>query len=147
MRVYSFKNITLLVNGVEITGFADGDDVLTASRRVDSASDLIGADGKMMVSLSADRSGEFTFRLQQVSGSNKYLNALLNLQEGIDTFVPVNVMCQDTYRNDLATGTVGYLKKSPDMTRGAAGNAQEWAIVTERLDLIFGDAGFGNFLG
>jgi hypothetical protein len=73
MRVYSFKNITLLVNGVEITGFADGDDVLTASRRVDSASDLIGADGKMMVSLSADRSGEFTFRLQQVSGSNKYL--------------------------------------------------------------------------
>ena len=147
MRVYSFKNLTLLVNGVEITGFADGDDVLNAARRADSATDLIGADGKMMVSLSTDKSGEFTFRLQQTSASNKYLNSLLNLQEAFDTFIPVNVLCQDSYRNDVATGTVGYLKKSPDMTRGAGGNNQEWVIVTERLDLIFGDSGSGNFLG
>ena len=61
MKVYSFQNTVMLVNGVEITGWADGDDVIKIARRADSASDKIGASGDMMVSISADKSGEFTF--------------------------------------------------------------------------------------
>lgn len=140
MKVYSFQNTVMLVNGVEITGWADGDDVINISRRTDSASDKVGADGNMMVSISADKSGEFAFKLQQTSSSNKYLNSLCALQEGgAKTFVPVNVLFQDTYRNDLATGTIGYIKKPADVQRGAQGNNQEWIVVVERLDLLLGD--------
>lgn len=140
MKVYSFQNTVMLVNGVEITGWADGDDVINIARRADSASDKVGAGGEMMVSISSDKSGEFTFKLQQTSSSNKYLNSLCALQEGgAKTFVPVNVLFQDTYRNDLATGTIGYIKKPTDMQRGAQGNAQEWIVVVERLDLLLGD--------
>lgn len=140
MKVYSFQNTVVLVNGVELTGFADGDDVIGIRRRVDSATDKVGADGSMMVALSADKSGEVTLRLLQTSSSNKYLNSLMALQEGgAKTFVPISLMFTDTYRNDTATGTIGYLKKPADVIRGAAGNSQEWVIVVERLDILLGD--------
>jgi hypothetical protein len=148
MRAYSFQNLVVLINGVELNSFADGDDVVQVTRRQDSASDEVGADGKMMVAISADKSGEFTFKLQQTSPSNKFLMGLLALQEGgASSFVPVSVLVQDTYRNDLATGTTGYLKKSADMTRGKGGNTQEWTVVTERLDQIFGDTAENGILG
>lgn len=140
MKVYSFQNTVVLVNGVEITGYSEGDDVIRINRRSDSASDKMGADGSMMVSISADKSGEITFKLQQTSGSNKYLMSLCALQEGgAKTFVPVNVLFQDTYRQDLATGTVGYIKRPPELSRGHQAGDQEWTIVTERLDMLLGD--------
>lgn len=140
MRAYSFQNTVVILNGVELTGFADGDDVISIKRRVDSISDKVGADGKMMASVSADKSGEIGFKLQQTSSSNKYLNSLMQRQEAAgSTFAPIAVLFQDTYRQDLATGTVGYLKKPADMNRGAMGQMQEWTLVVERLDLVFGD--------
>jgi hypothetical protein len=141
MRVYSFQNIVMIINGVEITGWAEGDDVISVKRRNDSASDKVGAAGEMMVSLSADKSGEIGFKLQQTSASNRFLNNLVQLQEaGSNLFVPVTVTVQDTFRRDSASGTVGYLKKPADFQRGAQGSNQEWTIVVERLDLVFGDA-------
>lgn len=140
MKVYSFQNTVMIVNGVEITGWDEGDDVIKIARLSDSASHKVGAGGEMMVSLSADKSGEFTFKLQQTSSSNKFLASLIALQEGgAKTFVPVTCLFQDTYRNDLATGTIGYLKKPADLSRGAQASSQEWTIVTERLDMLLGD--------
>jgi hypothetical protein len=140
MRAYAFNNTVVLINGVEITGWADGDDVIKISRRTDSAQDVIGAGGDMMVSLSSDKSGTFGFTLQQISSSNKYLMSLCALQEGgAKTFVPVSVLFQDTYRNDMATGTIGYIQKPADLSRGVAGAKQEWTIVVERLDMLLGD--------
>ena len=148
MRVFSFSNLVTLINGVELSNFAEGDDVITIMRRNDSASDSVGADGKMMVSISSDKSGELTFKLQQTSPSNKFLMGLIALQEnGADTFIPVNVLVQDTFRKDLATGTVGYIKKFPDVQRGHVAGVQEWTIVTERLDLIFGNVLTAGILG
>lgn len=140
MRVYSFANTVVLVNGVELTGWSEGDDVISIERLNDSASHKVGAGGDMMVTLSADKSGQFTFKLQQTSPSNKFLLGLLALQEaGAETFIPVFVLFQDTYRNDLATGTVGYLKRPPNISRGATAGDQEWTVVVERLDLVLGD--------
>lgn len=140
MKRYSFKDTIVVVNGLEITGWSEGDDVIAISRREDSASDKIGAAGEMMVSVSADRSGSIKVKLQQTSPSNKFLMSLCALQEAAGSdFVPVALMFQDTYRNDLAAGTQGYIKKPADMNRGQKGNDQEWEIIVERLDLLYGD--------
>jgi hypothetical protein len=139
MQQYAFSNTIVLVNGVEITGWADGDDVINVKRRVDSISDKVGAGGNMAISISSDKSGEFTFKLQQVSISNSYLQSLMDSQElGGPTFVPIKVTFQDIYRNDLAIGSFGYLKKPADLTRGAAINNQEWGIVVENLKQVLG---------
>lgn len=140
MKRYSFQDTVMIINGVEITGWAEGDDVIGVKRRTDSVSDVVGAGGEMMVSISADKSGEVTFKLQQTSSSNRYLNKIMQRMEAAGSrFVPVSVLFKDTYRQDLASGTVGYITKPADMTRGAKAQNQEWKIVVERLDLAFGD--------
>lgn len=139
MKRYSFQDVVLLVNGVELTGWADGDDTIQIKRRADLATDKMGAAGEMFVSVSADRSGEITVKLMQASASNKYLNDLANLQQAAGSrFLPIQVLAQDTFRNDLATGSTGYIKKPSEVTRGVQMNTQEWTFVVERLDLVFG---------
>jgi hypothetical protein len=139
MKAYSFKNTVLVIDGVEITGWAEGDDVISIKRLADSASHKVGADGKMMVALSADHSAEVTFKLQQGSSSNAYMSSLLDEQEaGADMFSPIPVLFQDTYRNDLAEASAGYIKKPSDMQRGTGLNTQEWTVVVESLSLEYG---------
>ncbi|TXG97750.1 MAG: DUF3277 family protein [Nevskiaceae bacterium] len=140
MKRYSFLDTVMIVNGVEIVGWDEGDDVITITRLNDSISHKVGAAGEMMISVSGDKSGSFKFKLQQTSSSNAMLSAMLALQEAAGSdFVATNCLFQDTYRQDLAIGTVGYIKKPADMTRGKQGQTQEWEIITERLDLLFGD--------
>lgn len=139
MRVYSFLNTIVLVNGFEMTEWDEGDDVIAISRRVDSAIDVVGADGVMAIAISADKSGVVGMRLQQTSPSNATLTALLNGQEN-GAFVPIFIQFKDTGGNDLASGTQGYIRKAPDTNRGAGLNGQLWEVVIERLDLVLGGA-------
>lgn len=135
MKEYSFLNTVLLVQGVEIGGYDEGDDVITLARRVPSANSKVGTDGEMTLSISADRSGEITFRIEQVSDSNTFLSALVAAQEN-GAFVPIALQFRDIKGNDLVSGTQGYLEKPADMSRGTNSNAQEWKIVVERLDML-----------
>jgi hypothetical protein len=135
MKEYSFLDTLLLVNGVEIGGYDEGDDTINLDRLNDSAAHKIGTDGEMTVSISADRSGSVTFRLMQTSDSNSYLSGLINAQEN-GAFVPIFVQFKDTRGNDLGSGTQGYITRPAGMTRGTNANGQEWVIVVERLDLL-----------
>ena len=135
MKDYSFLNTLLIVNGIEISGFDEGDDVIALERINDSAAHKIGADGEMSVSISADRSGTVTFRLMQTADSNSYLSGLVTAQEN-GVFVPIFVQFKDTVGGDLGSGTQGYITKPAGMNRGVGVNSQEWVIVAERLDLL-----------
>lgn len=135
MKEYSFLNTSLLVNGVEIEGWDEGDDVISVARRVPAANSKVGTGGEMTVSLSADRSGTFTFRLMQVSDSNTFMSSLSNAHEN-GAFVPLAIQLTDIKGNDLASGTQGYIEKPADMVRGTNANAQEWIIVVENLEML-----------
>lgn len=139
MKQYSFSNTILLVNGVEITGYDEGDDVINLARRNPSSLDVVGADGEMTVSISADRSGEVTFRLLQSSDSNTYLSTLVLAAEN-GSFVPIFVQFKDNTGGDLGSGTQGYITKPADMTRGTNAQGNDWMIVVERLDLLHNSA-------
>src|SRR4051794_10579210 len=102
MKSISFKNGHVFVNGIEITHFGEGDDVLMFERLSEAVNYKTGADGHTILSFSADKSGKCTLKLQATSPSNKYLNTLHNLQGGgPTTFVPIAVMFQDVYRKDM----------------------------------------------
>ena len=137
MKQYSFLDTLLLVNGVEVSGFDEGDDVITVERLSDSAQHKIGTDGEMSVAISADRSGIFTFRLMQTSDSNAYLSTLVNLQDN-GVFTPVFAQLKDIRGGDIGSGTQGYIQKQSGLSRGANVVAQGWIIVVERLDIIHG---------
>lgn len=135
MKSYSFLDTILLVNGVEITGFDEGDDVIQLDRLGDSASHKIGTDGEMSISISADRSGTVIFRLMQTSNSNAYLSGLVSSQEN-GAFIPIFVQFKDTKGGDLGSGTNGYINRPASMARGTAAGSQEWTVTVERLDLL-----------
>lgn len=135
MQNYSFLNTVLIINGIEMSGYDSGDDVIVLERREDSASDIVGADGELIVGISADRSGTCVFRLLQASDSNGFLSGLINIQENAGVIVPILAIFRDTVGQDLATGLQGYINKPSGMTRGMAPNAQEWKLTFETLTL------------
>jgi len=136
MKVYSFLDTILLVNGIAISGFDEGDDVITLERSVDTGAHKVGTDGEMTLSLTADRSGSITFRLMQSSDSNTYLSGLVLAAEN-GAFVPIFVQFKDTRGGDIGSGTQGYILRPATMVRGTNANAQEWSIVVERLDMLY----------
>jgi len=136
MKEYSFLDTILLVNGIAISGFDEGDDVITLERSVDTGAHKVGTDGEMTLSLTADRSGSITFRLMQSSDSNTYLSGLVLAAEN-GAFVPIFVQFKDTRGGDIGSGTQGYILRTATMVRGTNANAQEWSIVVERLDMLY----------
>lgn len=137
MKTYSFLDIVLRVNGVRITDFAEGDSVITAAPRVDAATDKIGADGNMAVSISADRSGEIVFKLQQTSPSNAFLQQLYNQQRD-RTIKGISVFVADVARGDVGATKKGYIRTSPGVDYGAEVADKEWSLVVEDLTLTLG---------
>lgn len=136
MKNYSFTNTVLLVNGVNIDGWADGDDVITAERAVDSALSRVGAYGEMTVAVVGDRSGTITFNLMQNSDSNTYLSGIVLAMEN-SAFVPVFVQWKDLAGGDLISGTQGFIHRPSTLIRGVGVNVNEWMITTERLDILY----------
>jgi hypothetical protein len=145
MKTHAFVNDHLFINGVEITDYGEGDDVIKASRLNDAASHKMGADGRMAVAIHADRSGEITIKIMQTSPSNQYLSSLVALQGGgPGTFVPIVGLFQDPHRQDRGVGSFGYIKKHADVQRGVAVNEHEWTFVFERLDFLLGNPIFAG---
>tara|TARA_R110000744_G_scaffold20470_1_gene53735 strand:- start:7579 stop:7995 length:417 start_codon:yes stop_codon:yes gene_type:complete len=137
MKQYSFLDTLLLVNGIPMSGFDEGDDVINLARLSDSASHKIGVDGEMTISISSDRSGAVTFSLMQTSDSNAILSGLVTGMEN-GAFVPIFIQFKDVRGGDLGSGTQGYIRKPADMGRGQVAGSQEWTVITERLDLLHG---------
>ncbi len=124
--------ISLTVNGRTITDFYEGDDVITAARREDAASDVVGAGGKMAVAIHANESGTIVFRLKQTSADAGYLYGLVGAAQN-GSFTVTSAQITDASRKDLAGGSSGYILKPADMERGQGINVQEWTIVLEKL--------------
>ena len=135
MKEYSFLNVTLIVNGVAMDGFDEGDDVISLARTNDSAAHKVGVDGDMTISISADRSGSCTFRMMQSSNANTYLSGLVAAQEN-GAFAPILLLMKDVKGGSMGVGSKGYITKPADMVRGQNANAQEWVIVVENLSLL-----------
>jgi hypothetical protein len=142
--MYDWRKTLTTVNNVPVTNFAPGDDVFKAERSTDNASDEVGVDGNMVVSLSADKSGQITIKLQQTSPTNSYLNKITSGQDFMEGFVPVTVEQADVYRADSVGTTVGYVKKHPDYVRGAKAGTVEWVFRFERISFILGDPPFAG---
>lgn len=136
MTEYSFKNLQILVNGVAINGFDDGDDVVQFRRRGDTFTDTVGADGNMQVNQSADRSGECILILQQTADANNYLMSLFDQQER-GSFSALNIEFRDTRNFDKVTAVKGYIPKPADFVRGVNKNGQEWRFNIENLQQGF----------
>ncbi len=125
----------MLVQGFEITGWPEGEDVILCERFEDSGQHVIGVDGKMTLAISSDRSGSITFKLMQNSESNALLTGLITGQEN-GAFVPIFIQIKNTEGGELISGTKGYITKPAGVGFGENPNEAEWVVSVERLDFI-----------
>lgn len=144
MKSYSFSNVDSLLNGIQVTDFADGTDVIIAERVNDAMSYLTGADGKVSMNISPDQSGTVTLKLKQTSPTSTQLQGHVQAAQN-GAFTPLTFQMRDSARNDVITGTVGCCLNMAPMTRGDGVNTEEWTLFFEKLFLKTGSVSVDNF--
>ncbi len=132
LRAYSFTNCVVMVNGVEMRNFGDGDDVVTTSARNDRVSGKVGADGRLQPSISADQSAEIGLTFLANAPENDFLEDLFyQYVNGDIDKVTISIFDKVTGRGEVATA--GYIPKIPDSSRGMEAQDKEWQIVVPSI--------------
>lgn len=142
MKQYSFYSVDLVIDGVAMSGFADGNAIITASRSMPQHGKVMDARGKMVAITSADRSGAITFDLLQTSDENAFLQNLAlashssGTSGGAELFVPIQAMINDKMGGTVVTGVNGFLTMQPATVRGTSLATNTWLIEFEQLHTV-----------
>lgn len=136
---FSFKDVTVLVNGIPITGFDSGAGAISIERNEDAYALLIGADGDAAAMKNANRSGVATLRLLQTSLSNSYLSGLLKTQDA-GLLSPVPFAVNDANGLDLVLAEAAYPMAPPVLAYGSEHAPREWRLALPSVDIFAGGA-------
>lgn len=108
---YDARNVSVTVDSVFITGFADGTFVDT-SKDEDNIDTAVGAQGDVAVTEVNNQVGTITLTLQQSSPSVAYLNRLANSRK----MVPVYVISNQSGAKEIIGGTQARVIKPADVS-------------------------------
>lgn len=144
-QTYSFKDCQASIDGPGGSVILSGDEAGIASEgiTIEATGDLnamtIGADGAVMHSLSADRSGTVTVRLQQTSTVNRQLQVMQDYQAASAARHGQNtITIRDTARGDTITCTGVAFARFPGMTYAAQGGNREWVFHAGKIERQIG---------
>jgi len=136
VRTYDPKDVSILVGGVPIKGFADGEFV-RVNKKSDAFTLVVGSDGVVSRAASNDNTGEMVIMLSQTSPSNDTLSALhladLATKSGV-----VPILITDNSGRSVYVSAFGWIRKLPDSSFGKDITNREW-----NLDM----ADFSAFIG
>lgn len=144
MATYSFMDVTASLagaTGVVDLGFGsavtkEGITVTTASSRNVMTP---GADGEVMHSLKADKSGTVTVRLLYTSPVNATLQTMFNAQSFSSSAWGNNVITiRNKGNNEIITCRNAAFQKLPDRTFAEEGQMVEWVFDCGKIDVITG---------
>lgn len=134
MARYQHDYTVLLINGYEITGYAEGGDAINIENAVDAGAYTIGASGRGVFTGSCNQSGTLTIKLLQHSPDCKFLQDLHNMQRSnFKGFSPIKMDMKDTLNGDEITGINGFFVNDGGVKRGDTHNPTEFKIVFERI--------------
>jgi hypothetical protein len=75
VRTYNPSKVTVIINGHEVTGYADGS-FLTVSQVADGITTMVGADGELARAINTDTRVDITLTLLQTSPTNDFLTSI-----------------------------------------------------------------------
>lgn len=144
MATYSFMDVTATfagATGVVDLGFGsavtkEGITVSTANPRNTMT---VGADGEVMHSLKADKSGTVTVRLLYTSPVNSTLQTMFDAQSLSSSVWGNNVITiRNKGNNEIITCRSVAFQKLPDRTFSEEGQMVEWVFDCGKIDVITG---------
>lgn len=136
-RTFNFKKCAISFKGVLITGFMDGEGVVSVVRDNDAFTRHTGADGETSRATNNDKGGTATITLKQDSASNDYLSQQLQLDELTDANTGVFSVVDASGRTVLNCPEA-WVKKAADVTLGQTIAGREWTIDLAKLDVFVG---------
>lgn len=129
---YSFKNITVIVGGKTITGFMEGDSVITIEYESPIIADISGADGDTVTSFLQDKRATITLSLHKSSPANDVFSIIKTAYLS-GTIVPTPLLIKDSAGRDLHAASHVSLLSNPTINYGANSSAVEWTLRAPAL--------------
>lgn len=119
---HNFKNTIVIVDGVIITGFMDGESIST-EKNEDEVSTHVGADGGVTFNEVNDDTGIITLTLKQDYSSAKYLDGLRKEKRTFAAEV------NDTANGLRVTGSQCRIVRAPSRTWGSEVTGLKYQIL------------------
>lgn len=135
---FDARDVTVTAGSIILDGAGEGD-VVTVAFMEDDTSEVVGAQGFVVVSANPNQSGTIVWNGSQNSPANKRLAALANLTRngrGIQWF-PIQVAWKSGEAGLLAYG-IGCIKKMPEAKLGREPNNWEWTFFVPNLKFFPG---------
>ncbi|HHA2249917.1 TPA: phage protein [Enterobacter ludwigii] len=142
---YSFIDVSASITGVGGAidlgmGSANSEEGIVIAMGGAKNTMSIGADGEVMHSLHADKSGTITVNLQKTSPVNKKLSVMYNLQSQSSATWGNNVIVvRNKASGDITTARSVAFQKQPDNTNAKDGNTQAWVFDCGKIDQVLGE--------
>ena len=119
VTTYDPTKIVVVVGGVIVSGFADGD-FITAKRDEDLYMKRVGADGHVARARNGNKSGTIEIKLLQSSPAVNEISALVALDNFLfdgDILIPISIV-EPGSGAELVASTQSWLKTPPEMVYG-----------------------------
>lgn len=144
MATYSFMDVTATLVGdtgsVDLGfGTSAAKEGITVALANPRNAMTIGADGEVMHSLKADKSGTVTVRLLYTSPANALLQAMYDAQSLSSSAWGQNVIViRNKGNNEITTCRSVAFQKQPDRTYSEEGQILEWVFDCGKIDTLTG---------
>lgn len=145
MSTYSFMDVTATLTGptgsVELGyGSANSEEGIVVAMGSPKNTMTIGADGEVMHSLHADKSGTITVNLLKTSPTNKKLSLMYNAQSQSSATWGNNViLIRNKVSGDVVTARSVAFQKQPDFANAKDGSTVPWVFDGGKIDELLGE--------
>lgn len=145
MATYSFLDVTASLIGptgvIDLgQGSANSEEGITQTMGGNKNTMTIGADGEVMHSLHADKSGTITMTLLKTSPVNKKLSLAYNAQSQSSATWGNNVIViRNTASGDISTARSCAFQKQPDFNNAKEGGTVAWVFDCGKIDQLLGE--------
>ncbi|MGN5479522.1 phage structural protein [Cupriavidus basilensis] len=120
-------------------GSANAEEGITIAAAGDKNTMTVGADGEVMHSLHADKSGQVTVRLLKTSPVNAQLQALYDAQSLDSRMWGKNLITvTQSVSGDVTACRSCAFKKKPDLNYKKDGDLVEWVFDAGKIDSLLG---------
>lgn len=145
MSTYSFIDVSASLTGptgsIDLGyGSANSEEGITVVMAEAKNTMTVGADGEVMHSLRAGKSGTITVTLLKTSPVNKKLSLMYNAQSQSSATWGNNVIVvRNKVSGDISTARSCAFQKQPDHANAKVGNTVSWVFDCGKIDQLLGE--------
>lgn len=144
-NTYSFIDVSASLTGptgsIDLGyGSANSEEGITVTMTEAKNTMTVGADGEVMHSLHAGKSGTITVTLLKTSPVNKKLSLMYNAQSQSSATWGNNVIVvRNKASGDITTARSCAFQKQPDHANAKVGNPVSWVFDCGKIDQLLGE--------